>query len=68
VSRELIVELIAHTTTEKGLTIQSELDTNSYAKGRVVTKQEFATLALTRNDFHGEWNYVTRVPETIATP
>ncbi|MBI3618742.1 ISAzo13 family transposase [Candidatus Peregrinibacteria bacterium] len=57
VSRELIVELISHTTTEKGLTIQAELDTNAYVKGRVVTKQEFATLSLTRQAFHGEWNY-----------
>jgi len=60
VSREVIVELISHTTTEKGLTIQAELDTNTYAKGIVVTKQEFAALALTREEFHGEWNYVIR--------
>lgn len=58
VSREAIVELIAHTTTEKGLTIQAELDTNTYQKGIVVTKQEFAALALKREEFHGEWNYV----------
>lgn len=57
VSREVIIELISHTTTEKGLTIQAELDTNTYVKGRVVTKQEFAALALKREAFHGEWNY-----------
>lgn len=57
VSREVIVELISHTTTEKGLTIRAELDTNSYTKGIVVTKEEFASLALTREEFHGEWNY-----------
>ena len=56
-SREIVVDLISHTTTEKGLSIQAELDTNTYAKGRVVTKQEFAALALTRAAFHGEWNY-----------
>lgn len=56
-SREIIVELISHTTTEKGLSIQAELDTNTYEKGRVVTKPEFAALALTREAFHGEWNY-----------
>jgi len=56
-SREIVVELISHTTTAKGLSIQAELDTNTYAKGRVVTKQEFAALALTREAFHGEWNY-----------
>ena len=64
VSREVIVELISHTTTEKGLMIQAELDTNTYAKGRVVTKQEFAALALTRELFHDEWNYTLspRIP------
>ena len=56
-SREIVVELISHTTTAKGLSIQAELDTNTYEKGRVVTKKEFAALALTRAAFHGEWNY-----------
>jgi DDE family transposase len=56
-SREIIVELISHTTTEKGLSIQAELDPPTYEKGRVVTKKEFAALALTREAFHGEWNY-----------
>ena len=58
VSRELIVELISHTTTEKGLKIQSELNTNTYKKGIIVTKKEFDDLALTHKDFHGEWNYM----------
>ena len=58
VSRELIVELISHTTTETGLKILSELNTNTDQKGIVVTKKEFETLSLTRQDFHGEWNYV----------
>ena len=64
VSREVIVELISHTTTEKGLTIRAELDTNTYAKGIVVTEQEFAALALTRNEFRGEWNY-TLTPRNV---
>lgn len=57
-SRELIVELISHTTTKTGLKILSELDTNTYKKGIVVTKKEFDDLSLNRRDFHGEWNYV----------
>ena len=51
------VELISHNTTSKGLTIQAELDTNSYKKGRSVTKKEFDEIAITRKEFHGEWNY-----------
>lgn len=66
VSREVVVELIAHTTTEKGLMICAELDTNTYAKGIVVTKQEFAALALKRNEFHGEWNYTLAPRGTSA--
>jgi hypothetical protein len=58
VSRELIVELISHTTTEAGLEIMSELNTNEYKKGIVVTKKEFEELSLSRRDFHGEWNYM----------
>lgn len=56
-TREIVVELISHTTTRKGLTIHAELDTNTYEKGRSVTKKEFNVLALTRKEFHGEWNY-----------
>jgi hypothetical protein len=58
VSRDLIVELISHTTTRTGLKILSELNTNTYKKGMVVTKKEFEDLSLTRKDFHGEWNYM----------
>ena len=65
-SREIIVELISHTTTEKGLTIQAQLDTHTSEKGRVVTKKEFAALALTRGAFHGEWNY-TLTPRLKVT-
>ena len=64
-SREVIVELIAHTTTEAGLKIHAELDTNTYEKGIVVTKKEFAALALTRQEFHGEWNY-TLMPRNLS--
>ena len=46
-TREIVVELISHTTTSKGLTIHAALDTNTYAKGRSVTKKEFDGLVLT---------------------
>ena len=63
VSREVIVELISHTTTEKGLTIRAALDTNIYEKGILISKKEFEDLAITRAAFHGEWNY-TLTPRT----
>lgn len=56
-SRELVVDLISHTTTKTGLSIQAKLDTGTYAKGKVVSKEEFTALSILRNEFHGEWNY-----------
>lgn len=57
-SREVVVNLIANTQTSKGLTIQADLNVNSYAKGIKVPKQEISRLNLKPADFHGEWNYM----------
>ena len=57
VSREAVVELIANTTTRKGLTIRAELDENEYPTGIKVTDEEMAALNIARDKFHGEWNY-----------
>ncbi len=46
-----------YTTTKAGLTVACELDTTEYAKGNKVPDAEMNTLAITRNDFHPEWNY-----------
>jgi len=56
-SREVVVNLIGQTTTEKGLRIHAELDENDYPAGIKVSDQMLADLALERDDFHGEWNY-----------
>jgi len=57
VSHEVIIELIANTTTQKGLKIRAEIDTGHYPTGLSVTDAELAALNLKRADFHGEWNY-----------
>jgi transposase len=57
VSHEVIVNLIAATTTTKGLRVTSRLDTNSYPKGIKVADKELAMVKLERDEFHGEWNY-----------
>jgi len=57
VSIETIVNLIGATKTKKGLKIQTAVDVNEYAKGIKITDQEIKTLALQREEFHGEWNY-----------
>jgi hypothetical protein len=51
------VNLIAATTTKKGLTVRSRLDERTYAKGRRVSDKELALVNLKPNAFHGEWNY-----------
>ena len=54
---EVIVNLIANTQTSKGLTIQADLNVNSYPKGIKVSDEEMSRLNIIRADFHGEWNY-----------
>ena len=57
VSHETIVNLIAATTTRKGLKVKAELDSCLYPKGIKVTDEELETIHIFREDFHGEWNY-----------
>ena len=57
VSREAVAELIANTRTRQGLTIRAELDENEYPTGIKVTDEQMAALKITRDKFHGEWNY-----------
>jgi hypothetical protein len=56
-TREVVVNLIANTQTSKGLTIQADLNVNSYPKGIKISDEEMARLNITPSDFHGEWNY-----------
>ena len=56
-SHEVIVKLIRGTTTTKGLKVRSEVDEGSYPTGRKVSEEEFRKVNITRQDFHGEWNY-----------
>lgn len=60
VSHRTIVQLIGATTTEKGLAVRAELDTNAYPAGIKVSDAEIAALAIHRHDFHGDWNYTLR--------
>jgi len=60
VSYRVIVDLISATTTDTGLTVHCELDTNVYPKGITVTDEEMDNINILRDDFHGEWNYTIR--------
>jgi hypothetical protein len=54
----IVVSLIASTTTREGLVVQSGIDTNEYAKGIKVTDEEIRGFSLSRDEWHGDWNYV----------
>jgi Rhodopirellula transposase DDE domain len=56
-SLEVIVNLIANTTTLKGLTIKAKADKNQYEKGLKVDDEELKKINLTNKEFRGDWNY-----------
>ncbi len=60
VSHEVIINLIAATTTKTGLRVKSVLDRNKYPAGVKVSDKQMAEISLQRDDFHGEWNYSIR--------
>lgn len=59
-SRAIVVNLIAHTTTTKGLSIAASLDANSYPLGIKVSDEELHSVHITPDKFHGEWNYTIK--------
>ena len=54
---EVIVNLIASTTTKTGLTVRAALDSHQYETGISVSDDELKHLRITRAKFHGDWNY-----------
>jgi Rhodopirellula transposase DDE domain len=62
-SHEVVVNLIAATTTRSGLKVHAELDSRSYPKGLTVSDDDMAEIDLLPHSFHGEWNY-TIMPTT----
>ncbi len=60
-SYRTIVELIAGTTTTKGLKVHADLDERHYPRGVKVNDKELAAVPLSRHDWHGDWNYTVRL-------
>lgn len=56
-SLQVIVNLIGSTTTGQGLEVRAQLDQNQYKTGIKVTDEQFNTIAIRRQRFHGDWNY-----------
>ena len=61
---ETIVNLIARTTTAKGLKATCRLDRRKYATGRRISDEQMRTVNVERHRFHGDWNYVIRPRRT----
>jgi hypothetical protein len=57
VSHDVIINLIANTTTQAGLKIRAELDRGIYPIGLKITDDELSGLNLKLAKFHGDWNY-----------
>ena len=59
-SRQTVIELIAATTSTAGLKVHARLDEAAYPRGVAVSDAELAAINLTRDPFHGEWNYTIK--------
>ena len=57
VSHQAVVNLIAATTTKRGLIVKAALDNRTYETGVKVADEELGRLRLKPHSFHGEWNY-----------
>jgi hypothetical protein len=56
---EVVVGLIANTSTQTGLKVRAATDQKPYRTGIKVSDAEMKQLSLVRDDFHGDWNYST---------
>jgi hypothetical protein len=60
VSRQVIIDLIAATSTSSGLTVYARLDERSYPDKVKVSDAELAGVQIDRQPFHPEWNYTIK--------
>lgn len=56
-SHQVVVELIANTTTRTGLKVRARLDQGLYPRGIKITDAELRAVPINPHDFQGEWNY-----------
>src|SRR3989344_3761817 len=57
ISHAVSINLIAATTTTKGLKVDCVLDTNKYPVGRKISNNDYNKINFTPEAFHGDWNY-----------
>jgi hypothetical protein len=69
ISLEVIINLIAATSTRTSLKVYARLDERDYPKKITVTDKQLAAVNLTGHDFHPEWNYtISPTPTTTKPP
>jgi hypothetical protein len=68
VSYQVIVNLIAATTTAAGLKVRAALDTNTYPAGLKISAAQMQALNLKADRFHGDWNYTLLPTKTKRRP
>src|ERR671919_835752 len=59
-SHQVVVDLIAKTTTRTGLKVRARLDQGYYPTGVKITDKQLAAVPIKRHKFHGDWNYTVR--------
>jgi len=69
IAYEVILELIRHTTTKSGLTIQAMIDENTYetGKGKNISDQDLKQINIQGDNFHPEWNYTVTPSNTVIS-
>jgi len=60
INRQVVIDLIASTTTNMGLKVHARLDENTYPTKIKITDAQIAAVNLTGDNFHPEWNYTIK--------
>jgi hypothetical protein len=60
---QVILDRIAATTTENGLTVTAWHDQRHYPTGKRATKNDLKDLPIERHEWHGDWNYTIKTTQ-----
>ena len=65
-THQVIIQLIASTTTQTGLKVECRLDENTYEKRAKVSDAQISSLNIKPAEFHGEWNYTIAPRKSVS--
>ena len=57
ISHQVVIDLIAASTTRTGLSVQAGLDPSYYPTGVKISNQQLAELPVYPHNWHGQWNF-----------